>query len=249
MKKIWTIAKKEYKGYFQGFTAYVIMAMFMGLMSFMFMMILNAYRQATFTGQKFDMAQTVFGAHFGNTNVVLLILIPALTMRLFAEEYKGRTMDMLLTAPITATEIVLGKFFAGLMIVWTMLGLVALHPLCISLIGKFDKGPVIASFIGMMLLSGVYVSIGLFASALTESIVVAFFTGLALSLFMWVIGWAGMGAESQVTQAVFNHLSVSNHFMIFARGTLDTSSIIYFCSLMFLFCFLTQRVVESARWR
>ncbi|MCC6278415.1 MAG: ABC transporter permease subunit [Oligoflexia bacterium] len=249
MKKITTIALKEYRGYFQGFTAYAIMALFMGLMSFMFMMIVEAYRRASFTGQKFDLAQTVFGSHFGNTNVVLLILIPALTMRLFSEEYKGRTMDLLLTAPITATEIVLGKFFAGLLIVWTMIALVALHPLALRAVGSFDAGPVLTSLIGLMLLSGVYVAIGLFASALTESIIVAFFTGLALSLFMWVVGWAGMGSESQVTQTVFNHLSISNHFSNFARGTIDTSAVVYYVSLIFLFCFLTHRVVESARWR
>jgi ABC-2 type transport system permease protein len=255
MKKPLIIAVKEYKSYFTGPVAYVVTGLFVFLMSWMFFQILSAFAQRSLMSMMqggrsgLSLNDYVFGPHFSNVNVVLLIMIPALTMRLFAEERKNRTLDLLMTSPLTATDIVLGKFVAGLFVVWTILATLAVYPLSTSLFGSFDKGPILTSFLGLALLSGVYVAIGVFASSLTESVIIAYFVAFVIELFFWVIGWASASMDGASSQAVFNYLSIVTHFADFAKGMIDTSAVIYYCSLMFFFCFLTHRVVESARWR
>jgi ABC-2 type transport system permease protein len=249
-----TIAVKDYKSYFHGATAYIVSAGFTFLMSWMFIQIFSLFsRNSVMAGFRggggLSMNDYVFAPHFGNLNVILLIMIPALTMRLFAEEKKNRTMDLLMTSPLTATDIVLGKFLAGLFVVWTILSVMAVYPLVSSAFGTFDKGPLYTSFLGLALISGVYVAVGVFASSLTESPIVAYMLAFIIGIFLWVIGWAGQTSDSPVAQAVFNYVSIVGHFGNFTKGILDTSAVIYYLSLIFFFCFLTQRVVESSRWR
>jgi ABC-2 type transport system permease protein len=256
MSKALTIASKEYKTYFSGPVAYVVAALFTFLMSWMFVQIFFAFAQRSLMmmmqgGGKGGMSLNdyVFGPHFGNVNVVLLIMIPALTMRLFAEEKKNRTLDLLMTSPLTATDIVLGKFLGGLGVVWTILAILAVYPLSASLFAHFDAGPVYTSFLGMALISAVYVSIGVFASSLTESVIIAYFLAFVIELFFWVIGWASQSMDGATAQGVFNYLSIVTHFGDFTKGMIDTSGVIYYLSLVFFFCFLSHRAVESARWR
>jgi ABC-2 type transport system permease protein len=253
MNKTMTIAGKEFKTYFTGPVAYVVMGLFVFLMSWMFFQILAAFAQrspmAMMQGRGMSLNDYVFAPHFGNVNVVLLIMIPALTMRLFAEEKKNRTMDLLMTSPLTATQIVVGKFFAGLFVVWAILASLAIYPLSTAFFAHFDKGPILTTFLGLALLSGVYVSIGVFASSLTENVIIAYFSAFVVGLFFWVIGWASAGMDGATSQSVFNYLSIVSHFGDFTKGVIDTSAVIYYISLMFFFCFLTHRVVESARWR
>ncbi len=249
------IAKKEYKSYFSGAVAYVVTSLFVFLMSWMFFQILSAFASRSLMmmmqGGRSGMSVNdyVFAPHFGNVNVVLLIMIPALTMRLFAEEKKNRTMDLLMTSPLTATSIVAGKILAGCLVVWTILAFLAFYPLSTSLFAKFDKGPVLTSFLGLGLLSAVYVSIGVFASSLTENVIIAYFVAFVIELFFWVIGWASASMDGPVAQGIFNYLSIVTHFNDFSKGIIDTSSVIYYLSLILFFGFLTERVVESARWR
>lgn len=253
MKKTLIIAGKEYKSYFTGPVAYVVTGLFVFLMSWMFFQILAAFAQRSplmmMQGRGMSLNDYVFSPHFGNVNVVLLIMIPALTMRLFAEEKKNRTMDLLMTSPLTATEIVVGKYFAGLFVVWTILATLAIYPLVTLLFSNYDKGPILTAFLGLGLLSGVYVAIGVFASSLTENVIIAYFVAFVLSLFFWVIGWASASMEGATSQSIFNYLSIVSHFGDFTKGMIDVSAIIYYLSLIFFFCFLTHRVVESARWR
>jgi ABC-2 type transport system permease protein len=255
MKKAFVIAAKEYKSYFMGPVAYVISGLFVFLMSWMFFQILSAFSQHSFRAMiqggrgALSMNDYVFAPHFANVNVVMLIMIPAFTMKLFAEEKKNRTMDLLMTSPVTAGQIVLGKFIAGLLMVWSILAFLGVYPLITSYFGAFDKGPILTSFLGLALLSGVYVAIGIFASSLTENVIIAYFLAFVISLFFWVIGWASASMEGPTAQAIFNHLSIVTHFGGFTKGIIDTSAVVYYVSMMFFFCFLSYRVVESARWR
>ncbi len=253
MGKTLTIAGKEYKTYFTGPVAYVVTGLFVFLMSWMFFQILAAFAQRSpmmmMQGRGMSLNDYVFTPHFGNVNVVLLIMVPALTMRLFAEEKKNRTMDLLMTSPLTATQIVLGKFIAGLFVVWTILATLGIYPLVTTLFAHFDKGPILTALLGLALLSGVYVAIGVFASSLTENVIIAYFLAFVLELFFWVIGWASASMDGATSQSVFNYLSIVSHFGDFTKGMIDVSAVVYYVTLMFFFCFLTQRVVESARWR
>ncbi|MBK9294456.1 MAG: ABC transporter permease subunit [Oligoflexia bacterium] len=250
------IARKDYRSFFNSAVAYVITALFIFLMSWMFFQILSTYASRSFMmmmqgggAPNMNLNEYVFAPHFGNVNVVLLIMIPALTMRLLSEEKKSRTMDLLMTSPITSTEIVVGKILAGCFLTWTILAFLSIYPLSTKLFAQFDKGPIITSFIGLALLSGVYVSMGVFASSLTENAIIAYFVAFVISLFFWVIGWASASMDGPVAQAVFNHLSIVSHFSDFAKGMINTSGIIYYLSLIVFFGFLTQRSLESSRWR
>ncbi len=255
MRNILTIAKKEYKGYLVSPIAYVVTSLFVFLMSWMFFQILSVFAQRSLMmmmqGGKGGMSLNdyVFGPHFGNVNVVLLIMVPALTMRLFAEEKKNRTMDLLMTSPLTATEIVAGKILAGCLVIWSILAFLAIYPISAKFFADYDKGPVLTAFLGLGLLSAVYVSIGVFASSLTENTIIAYFVAFVIELFFWVVGWASASMDGAEAQGVFNYLSIVSHFNDFVKGVVDTSSIIYYVSLVLFFGFLTQRVVESNRWR
>ena len=253
MKKIMIIAAKEYRTYFTGLMAYAVGGLFTFLMSLMFYFAFarfaNVSMQLAAQGGKGTINDYVFAMQFGNVNLVLLIIIPALTMRLFAEEKRNRTMDLLMTSPLTATEIVVGKFLAGCLIVWSILAIMVVYPLTSSLFTTFDKGPVLTSFLGLFLISGVYVSIGVFASSLTENGIIAFVLAFVISLFFWVVGWASVSMDSPAAQSFFNYVSIISHFGDFTKGVIDVSSVVYYLSLIFFFGFLTQRVVESARWR
>ena len=257
MTKAFVIAGKEYRTYFTGPVAYVVSALFTFLMSFMFFHILGAFASRSLMmvmqggghGGGLSLNDYVFAPHFGNVNVVLLIMIPALTMRLFAEEKKNRTLDLLMTSPLTATDIVAGKFLGGLLVVWTILSVLAAYPISASFFTHFDKGPLITSFVGVALISAVYVSIGVFASSLTDSVIIAYFLAFVIELFFWVIGWASASMDSPGAQGFFNYLSIVSHFADFTKGIIDTSGVIYYLSLIFFFCFLSHRAVESARWR
>lgn len=255
MKKAWIVAEKEYKSYFNSSVAYFLAALFVFLMSFMFdqtlqVFAINIQRNMMMGGGNgLSLNDYVFGPHFGNINIILLIMVPALTMRLFAEEKKNRTLDLLMTSPLSALEIVSGKILAGCLVVWTILGFMAVYPVLLSFYASFDVGPILSGFVGMALLSAVYVAIGVFASSLTESAIIAYFLAFVIGLFFWVISWAGTASDDPTTQAIFNYLSTVSHFGTFIKGVIDTSAIVYYLSLIFMFGFFTERVVESARWR
>jgi ABC-2 type transport system permease protein len=254
MKKTLVIAIKEYKGFFTGLTAYIVGGLMVGILGYMFSVILVTFSQQTFmqqqrSGQGLNLTEFMVGPHFGNINVILLFFVPPVMMRLMSDEYRNRTMDLLMTSPITATNIVVGKFLAGVMFVWTILGVIAIHPLVVSLFAKLDKGPFITAYIGIMLCAAVYVAVCLFTSSLSENPVIGAVMGFIFCLFLWIIGWSAHGVENEMFRNVLNNLSVTTHFRDFTLGIINTQGVIYYLSLIFFFCFLSQRVIESARWR
>lgn len=196
-----------------------------------------------------NLHEHVFTAHIALVHFFMILAVVALTMRLFAEEKKQRTFDLLLTSPVTATQIVAGKYLAALVAAWALIALSALYPLVTMLIADFDWGPLLAGYTGLLLLVACYVAVGMFASSLTESVVLAVVMGLIFSVGIWFIGALTDAVDSPMWIAVFEHLSIGNHFSAFLRGGVGTASIVFFFSVIFMSCFLTQRVVESSRWR
>lgn len=191
----------------------------------------------------------VFTRHVALVHFFMILAVAALTMRLFAEEKKQRTFDLLLTSPVTATQIVAGKFLAGLAAAWSLILLSLLYPLVTMTIANFDWGPLAAAYIGLMLLVACYVAVGMFASSLTESAVLAVVMALIFSVGIWFVGALSDAVDSPAMVALFEHLSIGNHFSDFMRGGVGVASVVFFLSMIFLNCFLTQRVVESSRWR
>jgi len=193
--------------------------------------------------------QTLFASHIARANIILIFAIPALTMRLLAEERKLRTYDLLLTVPITACQIAVGKFLAAFGAGMVLLGISAIYPMGTALFVDFNMGPLISSYIGMALVTGVYVGVGLFASSVTESVVLSVVLALILNLALWFLGQAAEISDHSLLAKVFEHISIPQQFVVFIKGSLKLSAVVFFTTTIALFVFLTERVVESSRWR
>ena len=185
---------------------------------------------------------------YGNMAVIFLFLLPFVTMRLFAEERKLQTLQLLITSPITMTEIVIGKFLSSLLLVMTMLGLTFVYPLVLFMTSTPDPGPIFTSVLGTLLLAGCYLGIGIFFSSMTENQIVAGALTFGACLFFWLISWASQGASTTAGE-LLNYLSLINHFSQFGQGTLNSSDVIFYLSFIGLSLFMTHRILDSYRWR
>ncbi len=196
-----------------------------------------------------NLQQQVFLMHISQINLLFVFVVPALTMRLLAEEKRFRTFDLLLTSPITSTHIALGKFLAGFGAVTALTLISFMYPLATRAVAEFPMGPLLAAYAGVILVSGTYVAVGLFASSLTESVMLSVVLGLIFNISLWFISQGMAGDASPAVAAVIEYLSLGQHFLGFIMGSIKSASVVFMCSVMGLFVFLTQRVVESARWR
>ncbi len=192
---------------------------------------------------------TVFAKHISLVNLVMIFAVAAISMRLFPDEKRQRTFDLLLTAPVTATDITLGKLIAGTVTAWALVLVSLLYPLSLVFWGHLDWGPLACSYIGLLLLVACYVAIDMFTSSLTQSTVVAVILALIFNVLLWFLGAAADASESPLQRQVFEHLNVSTHYVNFLKGNFSVSGLIFFATVVFFFSFLTQRVVESTRWR
>jgi ABC-2 type transport system permease protein len=191
----------------------------------------------------------VFIKHLSVVNLIFIFLIPALTMKLLSEERKMRTFDLLLTSPVTSVEIVLGKFFATLIAVFVLMLLALCYPLVTRTVADFTWAPVLISFAGIFMLASVYAAMSLFCSSLTEQSLIAFITSVIFNISLWFIGTGAEIADSQFTRQIYEHISLNTHLSALVQGTIRTNSLIFFVSIVAFFIFLTERVVESFRWR
>jgi len=192
---------------------------------------------------------SVFMVHLNLVYLLMLFLTPLLTMKLLSEEKKDKTIDLLLTAPVTSSSIVVGKFLAVWSVVTLLLVLALLYPLSVGLISTFDYAPLWSSYIGMFLMLGVNCAIGVFASSVTASSLIAAFLGVLMILAVMLVGSMSGTIVHPFWSALVEQLSMVLHIRDFFDGTLETSGFVFFISTLCLFCFLTQRVVESSRWR
>jgi ABC-2 type transport system permease protein len=250
----WTIAKKDLKSYFFSPVAYVVIALILLIMGYMFTSILK-YAQMALARQAMNsmmlpmsLQETVVKGIMSNLNLILLLLVPFLTMRLFSEEHKQHTMELLMTAPVTVTEIVLGKFLAATGFLAAMIGSTLVFMGILIAVANPDIGPIVTSFIGSFLMATCYIGIGLFFSAMTENQVLAGAGSFVTSLFFWIISWAA-SSENHVIKQIGGYLSLNSHFETFATGVIQLSDLVYYFSFIGVSLFLTHRVVDSYRWK
>lgn len=183
---------------------------------------------------------------------VFLFLVPAITMRLFAEERKTGTLDLLLTRPLSDLQVILAKYFAGVLLVLLSLLPTVIYYITIyklgNPVGNLDKGAILGSYIGLFMLAGIYVSIGVFASSITQNQIIAFIIAMLLSFFFYY-GFDSIGSilpKSTYDFVLF--LGINDHYRSVSRGVLDTRDIVYFVSVIALFIYLTKLVLESRKW-
>jgi ABC-2 type transport system permease protein len=254
MKNIWTIARRDFKTYFTSPIAYIVIAGFMGIMGWMFFANLGHFNMQNRQYQQMNMGKAVsitdgiIRPLYGNMNVILLFLVPFITMRLFAEEKKAHTIELLMTSPVTLTEIILGKFVSSFMLVGVMLLLTLAYPATLMFTGHPDFGPILTNYLGTILLASCYLSLGILFSAMTENQIVAGSLTFAAGMFFWLISWASQLA-GPVWGDLLTYLSLIGHFNNFGQGLLDSTDVVFFFSFIGIGLFLTHRVLDSYRWR
>ena len=193
---------------------------------------------------------SVFGNYLASSvHIVMLIAVPALTMRLISEEKKQRTYDLLLTSPVSATQIALGKYLAGFATAMTLILVSLVYPLMTSVFVEFPLGPLWSSFFGFALLVGGYVAVGLFASSLTSSVMLSVILGVLLNVGILILSSGAEVIDEPFVMSLLDHISVGRQLQGFLLGNIKTSSVVFFLSFIGLFVFLTERVIESSRWR
>jgi len=192
--------------------------------------------------------QMIYRPLFAVLAIVLLFLVPIITMRLLAEEKRSGTAELLFTYPLTDWAVILGKFFAALLVLVIFLAFTLSYSLALAFVTRVDWGPIGSGYLGLVLLGAAALSLGLFASSLTENQIVAGVVAFALLLLFWIVGWVqslGAGALGQVLQ----FMSLLDHYDHFTAGVINTRDLVYCLSFIYFFLFLTKRQLESRRWR
>ena len=225
MKKIWIIARRELNVFFDSLMAYILLVVFLGFTGF-FTWLLVA--DVFFTNQA--SLQSFFSVSYWS----LFILIPAITMRMVAEEKKSGTIELLLTKPLTDWQVILGKFLGSLLLICIALALTLPYYITVANLGPIDHGAVWTGYLGLILMSATYISIGIFTSSITNNQIVSFLLALFIGIFFhWIFDMIASSLTGFLSE-IFNFLSVSSHYDSVTRGVGDTKDLIYFFSLIFL---------------
>jgi len=254
MRNILAIAGRELRAYFASPIAYVVIGLFALLFGYFYYAILAFFvRQSMQMGgmmgpMNLNINQQMLRPLLLNASVVILMVMPFITMRTYAEEKRSGTIELLLTSPLTDLQIVIGKFLGGLTLYAAMLAVTLVHMGFLFAFGNPEWRPVLSGYLGLLLMGACFLSLGLFISSLTRNQIVAGMVTFAVFLLFWVINWIAtfMGPT---TQTVLNYLSITEHLNDFTRGVVDTKHLVYYLSFIAFSLFLTVRAVDSERWR
>jgi len=255
MKNIWAICKKEIKTYFTSPIAYVVITVFLVLIGFFFYQLIWWFNsqslqmaQNQYYYQQLNINQMVYSPLFHNMSIILLLMVPLLTMRLFSEEKKRQTDELLFTCPISVNQIILGKYFASLFVLLVMLFLTGILSIFVFSYGNPELAPIMSGYLGLFLVGAAFMAVGIFFSSLTENQIVSAILTFGALLLFWILNWASYSAGG-MWKGVLNYLSIFQHFDDMTRGIVDTTDIVYYLSFIFLGLFLTHSVIQSRRWR
>ncbi len=250
-----TILAKELRCFFVSPIFYVVGAVFLfisGLIAHL--MTVNAGQQAVRflqiqnTYAQLNLNELVFRSLFYSLDFVLMFLLPILTMRLFAEERKQQTFELLLTSPVGMNELISAKYISVLLIYLGLLSLTSLTPLLLSFYSSFHWNPIVTGYMALALQGGLFLACGVLASATTENQVVAAFLSFGMILLIWLLGGLGSLAGDTTIGNVLSYLSFSEHYDRLVRGILEVKDIVYYLSGIVLMLFIAHRVVDSHRW-
>ena len=253
--KIWPIFKKEMRLYFTSPVAWVIITMFLLIAGYFFYSIFAFYTLASMQSamnpqmaRELNVTDSVLRPLFSNVSVILLLLMPLITMRLFAEERRSGTIELLLTYPVRDGAVLVGKYLAALALYAIMLALTLLYPGILFYFARVEWGPLLTGYLGLLLMGATFLAVGIFASSLTENQIVAAITTFGTLLLLWVVGWSAEYVGGPWGR-VLSHLSILEHFDTFARGVLDTKDVIFYVDVTIVALFLTLRSLEARRWK
>jgi ABC-2 type transport system permease protein len=231
------IAKREIKTYFYSPIPYFVVTAFTLIAGFFCFKILLLERQAEMRG------------YFGTIAPWLLpIVMPAVTMRLLAEEKGSGSLELLITMPVRDWEVVVGKFLAALTFLAVMVGITGVYAVSVAAIGPLDKGPAFGGYLGLFLLGGAYAAIGLMASSFTRNQIVAFIVGFAICFALFLFGKVTQLMPESI-QPIVQFLGADGHFEQMSRGVIDSRDVLYYLSIMAVCLVVATASLESRKWK
>ncbi|NJM17130.1 MAG: ABC transporter permease subunit [Bacteroidales bacterium] len=236
MRQIWVISKRELGSYFDSLLAYIMIIAFLGFSGFFTWL---------FGQDVFFRKEASLQSFFSVAYWTLFFFIPALTMRLIAEEKSSGTLELLLTKPVNDWQVVTGKFLSTLVLILIALGLTLPYYITIASIGPIDHGAVWTGYLGLILMSAAYISIGVFASSITTNQIVSFLLALFIGIFFHLLFGLLARNFSGMLGNVLNYLSVSTHYESISRGVIDSKDLIYFFTVIFLGLFASESVLAK----
>jgi ABC-2 type transport system permease protein len=254
IRNIRTIASKEISGYYGSPVAWVMMGFFALIHGFFFFIYLDGFMASAIRSQFGGGPSTqnvnldLIGPFLSNASVLVLFILPMATMRTYSEEKRSGTIELLLTSPVTDVDIIVGKFLGSVALYG---GLLAVNALYVALLFGFGNPafmPLLAGYLGLLLLGSCFVSLGLFVSSTTKNQMVAGAVTFVLALLFWIISWAAERAGAPFGP-ILSYLSITQHFEDFAKGVIDTKHVIFYLSFIAFGLFLTLKSVDSERWR
>ena len=254
MRNVLIICRKELRSYFVSPIAYLLLTMFAVIMGFFFWNALGYFVymgiESQMQGQMFPMNinEQVIRPLLSNMSVVGLFLIPMITMRLFAEEKRSGTIELLATSPVRDVEVIVGKWLAAVVMYGCLMLLTGLNFLFLFKYGNPDWKPLAIGYLGLLLQAAALLAVGTFISTLTKNQIVAGAATFGACLLLWVLEWVS-GYETATWARVLSYMSVITHYESFAKGVLDVKDAVYYATVTFLGLFLTARSMESLRWR
>jgi len=254
MRNILIICKKELRSYFASPIAYGVMAFFALIAGYFFYVATAIFvtrgmeSQMTGRSMPMDLNEWIVRPVLMNVSVIGLFIIPMITMRLFAEEKRTGTIELLATSPVRDFEIILGKWLAALTLYVSILAISAVNMIVLFKYGQPDWKPMLIGYLGLTLQGGALLAVGTFISTTTKNQIIAGIATFAACLLLWVFDWVS-AYETSAWAKVMSYLSVVTHFEPFAKGVLDSKDTIFYISVIFVGLFLTARSMESLRWR
>jgi len=255
MQKFFAIYKKEMRYYLQSITAYVSIAVFLAISGYFFSSLFKYYnflslqlRKTAEVASAVNIIDSLMRPLFNNMSIILLLILPLLTMRLFSEEKKEGTYELLMTYPVKEISTIAGKYLSALTIFIMMLAGTLLYPILLAVFADPEPGPIFTGYLGLFLLGASFISIGIFFSSLSDNQLVSGTMTFGMVLFLLLVGWLAPIADSSLFNFI-SELSLIYHFNQFAKGIVNFSDITYYLFLAFFFLFLCKKSLDSDRWR
>ncbi|HEY3296181.1 MAG TPA: ABC transporter permease subunit [bacterium] len=234
MDNILVIFKREFRSYFDSPVAYIVL---------MFFLLVSGY---FFTSNLFLMNQANLQTLFGIIPLLYIFFVPAISMRLVAEERKSGTIELLFTYPIKDSEIIIGKYLAALGLILILLLFTLVYAISVSMLGNMDGGQTFSGYLALFLMGAGYLAIGVFASSITENQIIAFIVALAISFFFFIINKILFFVPPALA-SIFEYLAIEYHFQNIARGVIDTRALIYFFSMIYVSLLLASHALSRRK--
>jgi len=252
---LWPVMKKELRLYFTTPIAYGVVFCFLLIAGYFFYSIFAFYTMASMQaamnpqmGRDLNVTDSVMRPLFSNVSVILLLLMPLVTMRSFAEERRSGTIELLLTYPVRDGAVLLGKYLAALVLYACMLVLTLVYPGIVVYFARLEWGPLLTAYVGLLLMGATFIAVGICISSFFENQIMAGTVTFVVLLMFWVIGWSAESAGG-VWKTVLSELSIIEHFDTFAKGILDTKDVIYYLAFTSLALFIGLKSLEARRWK